>query len=460
MKKISAKEYSKLNEVERCYLNGRLAAAKWRGLARPEQIPGWSSPEEWITHLFLAGRGAGKTRSGSEWILELALTKPGFMAAILAPTFDHALKVCIMGESGILASLPDKSLAKWNDMKKQLVFANGSVITCFSSEHIRQMRGPQFHALWIDEPADLSHGMQCWEIARPAVRLPSKDGSPARIFITGTPRPVPLVLHIDDLRKKDASRYTISQGSTRDNEKNLDSAMVEELRARYEGSRYYLQEIEGQLLTQAEGALWSHETLKLCRVEGKTWKDFVFDEIAIGIDPAVSEEKDADETGIIIGGRCEENVYIIADYSIKASALDWARRLIPITERHEARAWVYEKNLAGPLIKDVLKGVLGELEIPVKLVPVQAKGKKSLRAEPVAALYEAARVFHLDQPQGVPTLERLEAQMTTWDPMDSRSPDRIDALVHLVDYLMLRGRGAKFFRPQGGAVQSGPVIRW
>lgn len=444
MKKLTPAEYGRLSDVEKCYLNGVLAARKWKKLARPEQIPGLGS-ERWVTHLFQAGRASGKTRSAAEWLLELALTKPGQHLGILAPTFDHALKVCITGESGMIASLADQSLAKWHDQKKQLKFVNGSTVTTFSSEHIRQMRGPQFGALWIDEPADLSHGMQCWEIARPAVRLPSKDGSPARIFITGTPKPIPLIQHMNDLHVKDPERYTFSKGRTKDNETNLDSAMVDELYLRYKGSRFHLQEMEGELLATAEGALWSKETILSCRLDFCA-ADIPFDAIALGIDPAVSEDKHADETGLIVAGRAGDNCYIVADYSLRASALDWSRRLVPISHEHDVRTWIYERNLAGPLIRDVLKGALKEFDSQIKLVPVQAKGTKAARAEPVAALYEAGRVFHLKQKMGHPTLERLEAQMMSWEPSESKSPDRIDALVHVVNKLMLGGRGGGFHR--------------
>jgi phage terminase large subunit-like protein len=47
---------------------GRLADAlrnDWLARARPEQLP---PPGDWSIWLYLAGRGAGKTRSGVEWI--------------------------------------------------------------------------------------------------------------------------------------------------------------------------------------------------------------------------------------------------------------------------------------------------------------------------------------------------------------------------------------------------------
>lgn len=388
----------------------------------------------------MGGRGTGKTRAGAEWALRECTSMAGCMFGILAPTYDHGMKVCLFGESGVMSLLADRSTVKWNEYKKQLTFANGSIITIYSSEHQRQLAGPQFHRFWIDEPADLSHGMDAWKKLRPAVRLRPSDGSPARVLITGTPAPVPLVQHIYELHQQQPELYTLAKGRTKDNEANLDPMMVQELYERYRGSRYFLQEMEGELLLQAEGALWSKELLSKMRVSYDT--NMQFDDIVVAIDPAVSTDKNADETGIIVAGRAGKYVYILADYSVRASALDWARLAYKIAERHGARKIVYERNLAGPLIEDVLKKVLNEHDSKIRLVKVQAKKAKGVRAEPVAALYEAERVFHLvDTPLVWGSLDKLESQMTTWEPSDTKSPDRIDALVHAVDHLLVKGAG-------------------
>lgn len=458
-RKLSATQYAQLNPQERLLLCGQLAARRWKKLARPEQIPGYSHPDTWVTHMALAGRGFGKTRSGAEWALEECVMMAGCQFGILVPTYDHGIKVCLFGESGVMSLLADHSVVKWNEYKKQLTFVNGSVITLYSSEHQRQLAGPQFHRFWIDEPADLSHGMKAWQKLRPAVRLKPSNGTPARIFITGTPAPVPLVVHIHDLHQSSPDIYTLSTGRTMDNEANLDPSMVQELYERYKGSRYLLQEMEGVLLLQAEGALWHMETIARQRIPWS--KEMSFDETIVAVDPAVSSDKNADETGILVIGKRANLAYVIADYSIRASALDWAKLAYKIAERHGARKIVYERNLAGPLLKEVMQKVLQENDSKIRLVPVTAKKKKGVRAEPVSALYEAERVFHLTgTPEAWGDLDKLEAQMTTWEPSDQKSPDRIDALVHGVDHLLIKGGGgARVYSAQdhgrGGTTFSG-----
>lgn len=440
MKKLTAPEYAKLSRHERLAFCGELAHRRWVKQRRPEQIPFLGHEDTAVTHLVMAGRGFGKTRTGAEWLLDECVSMPGCQAGILVPTYDHGEKVCLFGESGIMSSLADHSTVKWNGYKHTLNFANGSQITLYSSEHQRQLRGPAWHRLWIDEPADLSHGMDAWKIARPAVRLIPPNGTPARVLITGTPAPVPLVTHIHELHTKHPSLYTLSIGKTTDNEANLDPTMIQELYERYAGSRYLLQEMEGVLLLQAEGALWHAEDIAGCKVP---WSpDMVFDEIIVAIDPAVSTDKHADETGIIVLGRIGNIGYVMADYSCRASALDWARLAFKIAERHGASKIVYEKNLAGPLLEDILRRVLNETNSRVKLVKVHARKSKLHRAEPISALWPAKRMFHLtNTPPSWGSLDKLEAQMTTWEPKDTKSPDRIDALVHGTDTLMVKGAG-------------------
>ena len=64
----------------------RLAEAlesDWQSIARPEQLP----PEgKWSTWLILAGRGAGKTRTGAEWTRGLAEAATVPRIALVGPT--------------------------------------------------------------------------------------------------------------------------------------------------------------------------------------------------------------------------------------------------------------------------------------------------------------------------------------------------------------------------------------
>ncbi|MEO1460523.1 MAG: formate--tetrahydrofolate ligase, partial [Pseudomonadota bacterium] len=76
-----------------------------------------------------------------------------------------------------------------------------------------------------------------------------------------------------------------------------------------------------------------------------------------------------------------------------------------------------------------LRGAPTGHSVPVR--EVRATRGKTLRAEPVAALYEQGRVHHVG---AFPDLER---QMCRFDGTGSKSPDRLDALVWALTELIV-----------------------
>jgi phage terminase large subunit-like protein len=71
----------------------------WPSWARLEQL---APPGDWQIWLYLAGRGAGKTRAGAEWVLE-QVAAGRRRIALVAPTAADVRDVMVEGESGILA---------------------------------------------------------------------------------------------------------------------------------------------------------------------------------------------------------------------------------------------------------------------------------------------------------------------------------------------------------------------
>src|SRR5689334_12681243 len=70
----------------------------WRFWARPEQLP---PSGDWRVWAFIGGRGAGKTRSGSEWVSRLARKGLASRVALIGPTFQDVREVMIEGASGL-----------------------------------------------------------------------------------------------------------------------------------------------------------------------------------------------------------------------------------------------------------------------------------------------------------------------------------------------------------------------
>lgn len=382
--------------------------------ARPNQIP----PDgDWLTWLIVAGRGFGKTRVGAEWIVEQADT-PGTRWAIVARTFADCRDTCIEGESGVLRILrrrqPDVDWAKrWNRSIGELTLPNDSLIRVFSAEDPDRLRGPQFHGAWCDEPASWNYGIETWDMLQFTLRL----GDRPRTVVTGTPAPVELVKNLIGRARQQDPTVHLTVGRTLDNIDNLAASAVAELQARYAGTRLGRQELEGELLEDTPGALWTLNQIATDRVENVPC-DLM--KIVVGVDPSGGEGETHDEQGIVVVGLgLDGEGYVLADRSCRLSPEGWARQAIAAYHDFEADGIVAETNYGGDMVGAVIRAA----DPTVPVVTVSASRGKRQRAEPIALMYEQHRIHHVGEHK------QLEDQMTSWVPTSGKSPDRMDALV-------------------------------
>ena len=374
-------------------------------LARPEQIP--NNDSDWLIYLFLAGRGAGKTRTAAEWLAWEASYRPKTRWAIVAPTFSDARDTCAEGESGIINILRQYgTLRDYNRSIGEIFLTNGSRIKLFSGEEPDRLRGPQFHGGWFDELAAFKY-METWDQYQFGLRL----GDRPQTVVTTTPRPVKL---IKDLIKREGVK--VVRGSTFDNAKNLAASALAELKLRYENTRLGRQELYGEILDDIEGALWTRAMIEDARMQEAP----VMVRVVVAIDPAVTNNEDSDETGIITAGMTADgHYYILADNSLRASPDGWAKEAVVAYKKWEADRIIAETNNGGDMIIMLLKQV--DPNVPTK--KVTATRGKQLRAEPISSLYEQGRVHHIGY------FAQLEEQMVSWTSASTESPDRLDALV-------------------------------
>lgn len=392
-------------------IQGRI---RWRLLARPNQLP----PEgDWYLWLLVAGRGFGKTRTAAEWLAEQMVTRPMTRWAVVSPTFGDGRDVCMEGESGLLSVL-DQSVRSYNRTSTEVVLKNGSRARVYPAITPDRLRGPQFHGAWLDEPASFRYGMTVWETLQPALRL----GNTPKIVVTGTPAPVPLMRLF--MGMVDGDTVHLTRGRTYDNADNLPPLLLDQLRRRYEGTRIGRQELEGELLEDVEGALWTYEMAT--RMRGDVPEEM--DRIVVSIDPASTAKESSNETGIIVAGRADNRAYILEDCTLKASPLDWAAKAVAAYHRWEADAIVVETNQGGDMIASTIRTV----DSKIRIKEVHATRGKAIRAEPIVSLYEQSRVTHC----GI--FRELEDQMCSWVPT-MESPDRLDALVWALTDLMIDG---------------------
>ena len=382
--------------------------------ARTDQRP---PPGDWLTWLMLAGRGAGKTRGGSEWTHRLA-RKP-VRIALISPTGPDIRDTQVEGESGILATAPPGMLPEWEPSKRKLTWPTGAVAYGYSGEEPDRLRGKQFHYAWTDEPAHMPLIQEVWDNLLFGLRLKLGPNFRPRICATTTPLPVPWNKNM----VKDPTT-AITTASTYDNIHNLASTFRDIILGRYEGTRKGKQEIYGELLEDVEGALWQHDWIQYLAPD----VDPELTRIGVSIDPAGTARKTSDDTGIVVVGTDNTDFFVMADYSGKYSPSGWAKRAIAAYHEFSADYIIAEKNYGGDMVRAVLQNEIDKGEEQIRVVDVTSRRGKALRADPVATLYEKGRVWHVNP------LDDLETQLTSWVPGDD-SPDRLDALVHGISNL-------------------------
>jgi len=280
------------------------------------------------------------------------------------------------------------------------------------------MRGPNFSFLWADEIAAWPDAENTWwTIIEPALRI-----GWARAVISTTPRPLAW------LKKLEALADTIvTRATTYDNPYLAESAL-KSFRDHYEGTRIGKQELYGEIIEDTAGALWRFEWIEKFRVSPTAAKPD-FKRIVIAVDPAVTNNEDSDETGIIVYGvDYQGHGYVLEDASGKHTPTEWATRVHALYNRYHADRVVAEINQGGDMVEQVLRAVAPKIAYQ----SVRATRGKTIRAEPVSALYERGMVHHL----GV--YPQLESQLCDWVPGTTpKSPDRLDALVYASMYTQL-----------------------
>ncbi|MDX8352224.1 DNA-packaging protein [Cognatiyoonia sp. IB215182] len=395
--------------------------------ALPHQVP---PAGDWRTWVILGGRGAGKTRAGAEWVRSMVEgptpAAPGRARrlALVAETMEQAREVMVFGESGIMAVSPPDRRPDWIAGRRLLVWPNGAQAYLYSAHEPESLRGPQFDALWVDELAKWRKGQAAWDMLQFCLRL----GDDPRACVTTTPRRAKV---LRDLLERDSTVTT--HAPTQANRANLAEGFLEEIEARYGGTSLGRQEIDGVLLADVDGALWSQEQLLSAQMDEAP----VCDRVVVAIDPPGSSHRGSDACGIVVVGVVMQGpmqdwrAYVIEDASIQgARPTDWAKAAIDAMHRHDADRLVAEVNQGGEMVESVVRQV--DSLVPYRSVHA-SKGKVA-RAEPVAALYEQGRVWHA---RGLGLLEDQMCQMTTRGFAGSGSPDRVDALVWALYDLMI-----------------------
>jgi phage terminase large subunit-like protein len=437
----------------------------WRATARPDQLlPPLSDP--WRVLFLRGGRGSGKTRSGAQGLADIILadTESEGEYGIIAPTYADAWTKCVEGESGILKAL-GTSMGEVKDHKSRLVRSawrtygqvimhSGLVIYIDSAdEGGLRIQGRNLKAAWCDEIGLWQKWQMAWgESLKYAVRM-----GVSKIIATGTPKvSQPARILVRSLLRDEPEHGGVVTRRLRtlDNRENLSEAFYRTVIGSTRGTRLERQELEGELLDDAAGALWTRQLVDdaQCPGVGDPGGPEFITKVYIGVDPSDGkEESDEQAYTVVARGRVDDpHVYVLENWGAQESPVMFARRVIKVCQSYidgGAQAMlIVEKNHGGEWLRATFEQAMKDMDHRVPYETVHASHAKRVRAEPVAMMYDRGIVRHCnktityqvtDERSGEVTwhsdTERfvdLEDQMCSFTgAQGERSPDRLDSLV-------------------------------
>ena len=411
---------------------------EWWWTARPEQVP---PPGEWLIYLVLSGRGWGKSRAGSEWIVNRTVKYPKDSSGapterlIIAETIADARNICIGGPSGVLRVLGRRGIRYRyiKSPKPQILFKDtGCIIHVEGADDADVGRGHNAADTWLDEMCKWPDPRGSWiEGIMPSLRADIPGDHP-RAFVTTTPKPIALMREWSS--RTDGSVITV-RGSTFDNKINLSSLILGALRQTYAGTLIGQQELDGVLLDAAIGKIFSQVHINTSRVTPDEVPELPH--IVVGVDPGGTGEED--ETGVVVVGRDKKfDQYMLGDHTVLGVGRDAARHCWSIFAQYGATKLVVENTLGKKWVTEAFTDTYAEMcrdglfpsGSRAPLQTIDSKLSKKTRAEPVGMRCEQGRIHFVGYHP------KLENQCVEFDPADRDSPDRLDAFVSASRWLM------------------------
>lgn len=449
----------------------------WREVwARPLQL---APPGDWWIWLMKSGRGAGKTRSGVEWLLERRRLGAQRMA-LVAETASDLRDVLIKGQSGILACSPPWDMPRPVYSQRTYLEWQPTETTpwkttcyCFSGDHPDQVRGPGLDTALVDEGAKYRDLRLLLDTLEYSMRQRiGAGGIHPQICITTTPRPTQAIKSL--VADPDV---VVTTEPTYANKANLDDRFMRRLQTRLDGTRLAKQEIWGEVIEDVVGALWTQEMIDGPRgrlvpryndpaipplspaghrwivwdaQEGKYRPVPEINRYAVGVDPAgghtgrdsdrrrsadraaIGDDDRGAETGIfVVGLGADEHIYLVEDATVPGHArpTEWGAAAVAAYNRWGAEVIAAEGNYGGQMVAHVLRSSPEGAKANIRIV--HARTGKHARAEPVSRMAEQGIIHHLG------SFPQLEDQLLSWtrEPRQ-KSPDRMDAMVWAVTALV------------------------
>lgn len=401
----------------------------------------------------------GGSRSGKTFLLVFAICT----RAIMAPGSRHVIfrKHGVSVKQSIGKDTLPKVMElaypnmpfKWHEQDGYFSFPNGSEVWLAGlddKERVDKVLGKEYATLYFNEASEIPYPSYIVALTRLAQQvkrtngelLPQKcyvDLNPTtrnhwtyRLFVDGINPDGEMPVNMDD--------YEWAVANPTDNLPNLSADYIARLESMPDRQRKRF--FDGEYTADVENSLWRRDMIKRVQEVPEGLR-----RVVTAIDPATTSEIGSDETGVItVGLDSGGNAYVMDDCSGKYKPEQWASKAVAAYDSFNGDRVVGEKNQGGDMVESVLRAFRPD----IPYTGVHASRGKVTRAEPVAALYERGKVFHVGR------FEALEDQMCSFTSDYDRkaqgmSPDRVDALVWALTELF-----PKMTRRKGN---SKPIVR-
>ena len=369
-------------------------------------------------------------------------------ASIVADTLPKVLQLCFPELYAIMSQMHRKT-------ENHFVLPNGSEIWYAGlddKDRTEKILGMEFATILLEEASQIPWGSRETLITRLAQKtsrpnpadpdgklgLPRLAGLRLKAFYCENP---PLKSHWTF--KVFIQKISPDTGRPLTNPSNFDSLLMNPHDNRENIAPEYMKELDGlserkrkrfrdgQFGEAGEAALWTYELIEQQRIADDAELDLErFVRIVVAVDPSGADNMDdatRDEIGINVSGLRHDGVAVVLeDRTMKGSPGEWGAAAVQAYLDWGADRIVGEENFGGAMVKFVVQAAAAKKGVTISYRPVHASRGKVVRAEPIAALYEAQKVEHMP---GLGPLEDEMVQMTTFGYTGDKSPNRADALV-------------------------------
>ncbi|MGB0412331.1 MAG: phage terminase large subunit [Pikeienuella sp.] len=423
--------------------------------------------DELLTQGFRSNLLYGGSRSGKSFLLtacdqDRALLAPGSRHLIVRKE-QSAARVSIGRDTFPKAwalRYPEAPMPRWYDKDGLWVFPNESEIWLGGlndDKAVEKMLGREYATIHGEEISEWPYHWYTLLRSRLAQVVKTIEGKDLTQRFYGSLNPTTRMhwtyrlwlegIDPQDETPVDRKQYGHHVINPYDNQENLSGDYLADLESLPERQRKRF--LLGEYISDDENALWRREYFKRSVLKENGDYPVEMRRIVVAIDPAISNEAGSDETGIVAMGTGADGYgYVLADESGKYRPEEWARRAISVFRSLNADRIIGEVNQGGDMIEATLRAI----DPSVPYSGVRATKGKATRAEPVAALYEQGRIFHIGEYRD---LEDQMCSMTTDFDRKAQgwSPDRVDALVWAATELFptlaaRKNRSGAMARPQ------------